>query len=447
MTLRYVSPGSRCSFAIFAGVGLIAAWVIWGGQAKQSDLASAARSSLRKPSGAPQLVSVQPLPGIEGPLCEWVPASAQTRLVASLWQERAGAPTADARRSVDADRNPIRVIRDTYPTFSSAVLDPVRNEIVANDENLFQIMVYDRLANTPPTADFTEPKRMISGPNTTLEFECGIYVDPATGDIYTLANDVGDRVAIFSRQAEGDVAPNRVIHTPHGIYGIVADEERQEIFLSVQGGQVVVYDKKAAGDAKPLRVLRGPRTRLGGTHGIAIDTRKKLLFVANHGNYRANEPSDGGRLEPSLITIFPLDASGDIPPIRVIQGPTTQLNWPALMYADAEHEELFVANDGDDSILVFRVTDGGDVAPIRVLKGPKTGLKYPGSVFVDTKNEELIVSNMGNHTIAVFPRTAKGNVAPLRVIRAAPQGKLALTIVNPGGVDYDEKREEILVPN
>jgi len=106
-----------------------------------------------------------------------------------------------------------------------------------------------------------------------------------------------------------------------------------------------------------------------------------------------------------------------------------------------------VANDSDDSILVFRETDQGDVAPARVIKGPKTGLKNPTGLFVDTKNNELFVSNMGNHSATVYPRTASGDVAPLRTIRSAPLGKQAQIMGNPGAVGYDSKREEILVPN
>ena len=93
------------------------------------------------------------------------------------------------------------------------------------------------------------------------------------------------------------------------------------------------------------------------------------------------------------------------------------------------------------------MTDSGDVAPIRVVQGPKTGIKNPTGIFVDLKNDEVWVSNMGNHSATVFPRTANGDVAPLRTIRSAPLGKRALAIGNPGAAGYDSKREEILVPN
>ena len=451
MRRRYEGKRRVGVAAILVGIGAMGAWVLLGGWGQRVDFSFASTSKVfqRQPTGYPQLVSVESLPAMGNPICEWEPASARTTLLAALRQERlaARASSPDQVTTVDADRVPVRVIRDTYPTFSAAVVDSLRNEIVVQDENLFNIMVFDRTANTPPNADFTEPKRIIGGPNTRLEFECGLYVDPQTGDIYTLSNDIGDRLAVFSREAKGNVPPNRELQTPHAIYGIAVDEEKQEMFLSVQGGSVVVYPKNAQGDDKPLRTLQGERTQLGGVHGIAVDPKQNLMFVANHGNFRGRGPSDIPRFESPAINIYPMDANGNTPPTRVIQGPQTQLNWPALIFADAEHGELYVANDGDDAILVFRATDGGDVAPMRVLKGPKTGLRFPSSVYMDIKNNELVVSNMGNHSVTVYPRTASGDVAPLRTIRSAPLGKQALTIVNPGGVGYDSKRDELLVPN
>jgi DNA-binding beta-propeller fold protein YncE len=117
------------------------------------------------------------------------------------------------------------------------------------------------------------------------------------------------------------------------------------------------------------------------------------------------------------------------------------------MTLDEQAGELFVANDADNSVLVFRVTDSGDVAPKRILKGPKTGIRHPTGIFLDLKNKELWLSNMGNHSATVYRMDAQGDAAPVRTIRSAPQGKDAQAIGNPGAVGYDSKREEVLVPN
>ena len=131
----------------------------------------------------------------------------------------------------------------------------------------------------------------------------------------------------------------------------------------------------------------------------------------------------------------------------MITGPHTQLNWPTGLFVDSDRGELYVANDGGTSILVFRTDATGDASPIRVLKGPHTQLAYPSSVYVDLKNDELWVANFGNHTATAYKLGVQGDVAPLRTVRAAPGGTPSLMIGNPGAMAYDPKREQILVPN
>ena len=435
-------------------VGGIFAWVVSAGQVQPADFLEPTDPVLRKATGYAQLVSIQTLPGMEGAMCEWVPASTQTLLVAALRQEQGATRSApqssvETRTATVIDRAPVRVIRDEYPTYSAVAVDPIRNEIVLQDENLFSIMVFDRTTNTPPTARMSEPKRVIGGLKTKIDFNCAVYVDPKTGDIYSVPNDFMDTLVVFSTDAQGNVPPTRELITPHRTWGIAVDEEKAEMFLARQHPpEVLVYHKTASGFDAPIRILGGPRTRLADAHGIAIDPKKKLMFVANYG-YRSG-PNDlgGGSNEPPFITVYPLDASGDTPPLRAIQGNRTQLNLPAHLAVDPEQGELYVANDAGDSILIFAYNDGGDVAPRRVIKGPKTGLKNPTGMFVDTVNQEVVVANMGNHTVTVYPMTANGDVAPLRTIRSAPPGKRqALMIGNPGGVTYDSKRDELLVPN
>jgi DNA-binding beta-propeller fold protein YncE len=406
-------------------------------------------------------------------MCQTVPASVSSTQVASLQQTRVAVTSSAgeaASPTTDADRTPVRVIRDTYPTYSAVAVDPRSNEVFLEDENLFGLKIFNRLDSTPAGASFTEPKRVLGGIKTRLEFNCGLYIDPKNGDLYSVNNDTTNLMVVFPHDAEGNVEPMRELRTPHGSYGIAVDEEKEELFLTVEhNNAVVVYPKAASGDTKPIRTIEGDRTGLEDPHGIVIDPKNNLMFVSNHGSVSYRESRDGsssgaddkaapsggstpftrgtGKFEPPSITVYPLRGSGDVAPLRIIQGPATQMNWPAAMFLDLEHGELYVANDMGDSMLVFRETDSGDVAPSRVIKGPKTGIKNPTGVFVDAKNQEIWASNMGNHSATVYPRTANGDVSPLRTIRSAPAGKLALAIGNPGAAGYDSKRDEILVPN
>ncbi|MBI2818512.1 MAG: hypothetical protein HYX73_00905 [Acidobacteria bacterium] len=426
-----------------------AVFMIANGQTAASKQLAAVSKVLRRPVGQPQLISIQPLPEMEENLCPLAPASASETLLEAIQQSQATGMPAPGRNPEVVDRAPARVIRDTYPTYSAVALDLTTNEVLLQDENLFGIKKFDRMSNTPPEAAFTEPKRELAGGATTkLEFNCGLYVDPKTGDIYSVANDTVDTLVVFPRSAEGNVPPMRELTTPHRTWGIAVDEEANEMFLTTQHpARVVVYRKDAQGQEKPLRIIEGTRTGLEDAHGISLDTKNGWIFVSNQGHFGNPKVAGSGRNDPPSITVYPLKGSGDIPPIRTIEGPKTQLNWPGHLFVDEEHGEIYVANDAAHSILVFRTTDSGDVAPSRAIRGAKTQLRSPTGIFLDKQNDELWVSNMGNHRATVYPRTANGDVPPKRVIRSAPEGKRAQMIGNPGGVAYDSKRNEILVPN
>ena len=112
---------------------------------------------------------------------------------------------------------------------------------------------------------------------------------------------------------------------------------------------------------------------------------------------------------------------------------------------DTTNDEIIVANNGDNSILIFARTASGDVPPKRVIRGPLTGVKGPMGVAI--AKDEIYVANFGDHTALVFSRLAGGNVRPRRVIRNAPAGRETSGFGNPYSVAYDTKREQILVPN
>ena len=131
--------------------------------------------------------------------------------MAALQQRQDARAASKAARSAAAqDRSklkPVRWIHDPYAAFSSVAVDPINNEVVMTDENLFQILVYNRTDDTPRSARLTEPKRIIAGLNTKIEFQCGLYIDPKNGNIYAVNNDTVDTLVIFDRTARGDAPP------------------------------------------------------------------------------------------------------------------------------------------------------------------------------------------------------------------------------------------------
>ena len=190
-----------------------------------------------------------------------------------------------------APRLPVRTIRDTAPTYSSVAVDINSNEVILQDNNLWSYRVFDRLSPTPKKDDqVTKPKRIVMGDKTALQFNNGLYVDPVSGDIYSVESDIGDKMVRFPREADGNVGPKAVLHTPHRVYNLAADESKQEIFATVEfPPQVVVYRKDAAGEEQPLRTIEGDDTGLDSPHGIAVDEKDRLLFVNTWGHH-SNSP-------------------------------------------------------------------------------------------------------------------------------------------------------------
>jgi DNA-binding beta-propeller fold protein YncE len=425
--------------------------------------------------GEERLVAWETLPEMDGAACEWVPASAATSLVAALQDGRREEsapprPNEEARAGLSR-RGPVYTIKDPHFAFAGIAVDPIRNEVVIAEENVSSVLVYDRMTHTPPNAVMSEPKRVIGGENTFLEYACSVYIDPASGDIYGVNNDTMSWMPVFGRDASGNVAPKRKLETPHTTFGIVADEEAQELFFTIQDDHaIVVFKKDAKDEDSPVRILQGSQTQMADPHGIALDTKTGLIFVSNWGTSnerpalsegggggnvnrpdfpvgRARAYLGSGKIAPPSITVYDKKAQGDTPPVRVIQGPRTQMDWPTALAIHPERGEIFVANDTADSVLVFRTDASGDAAPIRVIKGPRTMVKNPTGVAIDLKNNELWVANFGSHSATVFDIDAGGDVAPKRVIRSGPIDAPSPNLSNPHTVAYDSKREEILVAN
>jgi 6-phosphogluconolactonase (cycloisomerase 2 family) len=435
------------------------------------------------PEASPRLVSVQQLP-VDFDMCAWnEPAGANANLIASLQQENlfstlqqepsstlmaalqqgldvpgfGDEPSTEqqerearAARAAGA-RVPLRTIRDTAPAYSAVAVDVNSGEVILQDNNLWSYRVFDRLAATPTRDnEITKPKRIVQGDKTRLQFNNGLYVDPANGDIFSVESDTGDKMVRFPREANGNVNPKAVLHTPHRVYNIAADEVKQELFVTVEfPPEVVVYPKDAKGEDQPRRRIAGDNTGLDAPHGIAVDEKNRLLFVNTWGHHSNFRIAGTGKYYPPSIKVYSLDASGDAKPIRVITGGKTQLNWPAAMKFNPDNGDLYVANDISASILVFAnaSTVQGDIAPVRVIKGPSTRLRNPTGIALDRKNQEVWVSNLGNSSATVYPLMANGDVAPLRVIRSAEESKRGVNFGRTAAVTYDANRQEILVPN
>ncbi len=202
--------------------------------------------------------------------------------------------------------------------------------------------------------------------------------------------------------------------------------------------QIAAFARLARENTTPTRLIAGQATRLARTmHDIRYNEKADEFIVTNP-------------FAKAILT-FRGGATGEEPPIRIIQGPSTQIGANMdRIDIDTVHDEIFVPNR--DSILVFPLGASGDVAPLRVIRGPDTLLRRAGSLAVDPVNNVIAVGYIKTASLGpanvrdegqsesggllIFGRTDDGNVKPRAVITGPRTGLLIaeqLQIYPPGG--------------
>jgi len=174
-----------------------------------------------------------------------VTIAAVSMLTGSDLRQAAPATPSAAVRAAVASRAPARIIKDRFPAYAAVAVDTAHNEVVLAAENILSLMTHDRTQNTPPQAR-SEPRRIINGLNTELEFVCGVHVDPMSGDVYAINNDTLNKLTVFSRRANGNAAPDRTLEVPMSAFGISVDEVHQELMLTVEDDAAVSTFRKMA---------------------------------------------------------------------------------------------------------------------------------------------------------------------------------------------------------
>ena len=199
-------------------------------------------------------------------------------------------------------------------------------------------------------------------------------------------------------------------------------------------GTLLSYDNadSISGTAPVSRTVGGAATNMNSPVGIQVDMPNNRLYVANSG---ANS---------ILVFDNATTANGNITPSRTIAGAATTLLDPEFIFLDRANDRLYVANNGNDAILVFdnASTANGDITPSRAITPPAGSFQ---GVYVDTTRDKLYVVDAGfGNAILVFDNasTANGNITPSRTI-AGP----ATTLLGPQNVFVDVTTNRLYVAN
>jgi hypothetical protein len=182
-------------------------------------------------------------------------------------------------------------------------------------------------------------------------------------------------------------------------------------------------------NTKASRKLEGQKTLLGRTmHSIVYNERRDEFTVP--------QP-----FAQALLT-FRGAANGEESPIRVIQGPKTQLVEPDRLALDEINDELWVPMDTVKRITVYRASANGDVAPLRSIEGPDTTIGAE-AIAIDNVHNLMVAAGVGK----------EGNAKPLRIIGGkksmfsrlggpiavySPKGWILATVRGPGALASEE---------
>jgi hypothetical protein len=195
--------------------------------------------------------------------------------------------------------------------------------------------------------------------------------------------------------------------------------------------QIAAFARLAEGGAKAVRKLEGQRTLLGRTmHALAYDDVHDEIVA----------PQEFSQ----ALLIFKGGSAGEEPPVRVIQGPLTQIAGVDQLAIDPVHGEIYIPNR--NKVLVFSREANGNVPPIRILQGNDT-LLGASAAAVDPIHNLLLVSGTladpaessasGGRArsggVSIFNRTDQGNVRPKAVIRDSTLGGGRVFVYPPQG--------------
>jgi hypothetical protein len=198
------------------------------------------------------------------------------------------------------------------------------------------------------------------------------------------------------------------------IHNIRYDPVHDEIIAATPVAQaILVFRGGADGEEAPLRIIQGPKTQLWDPDFVGVSGRNNEIYVTS-----------GER-----VLVFNQQANGDVAPIRIIEGPDTMLGRMRGAPQVAEDPDLMVVasgpipgqpEKGNGSMLIFKRTDNGNVKPQRVI----TSASVSGEFVVSPKGWILISGGGGGDGgVRIFSALDNGN-APPRWIFGGPRSNL-----------------------
>jgi hypothetical protein len=257
--------------------------------------------------------------------------------------------------------------------------DPIHDEIVVTSPLTQAILTFRGDANGEEA-----PIRVIQGPKTGIQGVGAtgkVGIDPHNNVIMLATPAPRNEILFFPREANGDVAPIRKIAGPdtllnngaqrdgggnvpamrvdpiHNLLVIPSNPQRGgggrgrgagdggEWGGNGSGGRVLIFDRNASGNVKPKAIIEGP-VRTGNQFEIYAPNRLMISYA-------------NGALE---IRKIPLSGVSTEPPLR-IPAPLGRNSADNGIALDPVHKEVIIATAAGNTIMTFSVPEVFDTAP------------------------------------------------------------------------------------
>jgi len=269
-----------------------------------------------------------------------------------------------------------------------------------------------------------------------------IEFEPSENVLY-VADFWGKAIRVYDARASGNVAPLRTMNSPQlgQARAVRVDRAHDEMVVFAGGCCIYTWPRLADGDnVNPIRRIpwggnNVSASQLNNPAGLALNRRRGEIVVGDYKN-----DSDAGY--PNRILIYSRLADGyGVTPLRVIEGPNTQLGGGSnvRVAVDEETQTLFALvgpPDGDLTnsarVLAFPADADGDATPLRVISGPFASMvmatgEIPSGLGFDESSGRLLVSigntNQGSPgRVIVHSKNASGSAFPLAVLSGADTG-------------------------
>lgn len=180
---------------------------------------------------------------------------------------------------------------------------------------------------------------------------------------------------------------------------------------------IMTFRGDSNGEAAPVRIIQGPHTQIGfPNHGIGLDNIHNEIFV----------------VDKEYILVFPRTATGDVSPLRVIRGPNTLLLNARGVIVDPTRNVLLVGTDS--GLLVFDRTANGDAKPRAIITGPLSGIRSRKPPAADASDAETIAERRrGGQGVAIqnMRMSPKGYIVAVQGRVTTPQDQS--TVAGPDG--------------